>query len=478
MTIGEDESMVTAKKSSSSVLKSALQKRPSIKERIAQGGGIRKEIPLATLGKFKVSSSRRDPIDIIIEQDKKRIPELIPICHARMLTSPFAFLRGGAKIMIEDIGSATTSKIPVLANGDMHVSNFGIYATAERNIVFSINDFDETHPGAWEWDLKRLTASAVVCSRFLGGDKVECEQAVRAIVSSYCKKMEEYAHTPFVDLWYNTIKVEDVLKTLSACAKKEMNAIIRAAEKKTQLAMFEKMSHTVNQHRKIKSTGPLLTRESQLESKKDTLKLLDGILQSYMASLTSDRSNLVNRYQILDIGRKVVGVGSVGTRCWVILMRGANDTDPLFLQVKEADNSVLAPYSHICLPYTNQGHRVVSGQRTVQGAPDIFLGWGDYEGTDFYVRQLSDIKGGAAFIPGKTQLSNFIEYCGTCGWALALAHAKSGDAAMITGYCGDGDELDHALTKFAFLYADQTEKDYKALQIAAKLGKIQVAKEF
>ena len=221
-----------------------------------------------------------------------------------------------------------------------------------------------------------------------------------------------------------------------------------------------------------------MTRESQLESKKDTLKLLDGILQSYMASLTSDRSNLVNRYQILDIGRKVVGVGSVGTRCWVILMRGANDTDPLFLQVKEADNSVLAPYSHICLPYTNQGHRVVSGQRTVQGAPDIFLGWGDYEGTDFYVRQLSDIKGGAAFIPGKTQLSNFIEYCGTCGWALALAHAKSGDAAMITGYCGDGDELDHALTKFAFLYADQTEKDYKALQIAAKLGKIQVAKEF
>lgn len=470
--------MVTAKKSSSSVLKSALEKRPSIKERITQGKKIRKEIPLATLGKFKVSSSRRDPVDIIIEQDQRRIQELVPIRHARMLTSPFAFLRSGAKIMIEDIGKVATSKIPVLANGDMHVSNFGIYATAERNVVFSINDFDETHPGAWEWDLKRLTASAVVCGRFLGGNKAQCEQATRAVVKSYRHKIKEYAHTSFMDLWYHTIKVEDVLKTFSLSAKKELKDVLRTAEKKTQLMMFEKMSHTVNQHRKIKTTGPLLTRESQLESKKDTLKLLDGILQSYTDSLTSDRRNLVNRYQILDIGRKVVGVGSVGTRCWVILMRGANDTDPLFLQVKEADNSVLAPYSNISLPYTNQGHRVVSGQRTVQGAPDIFLGWGDYEGTDFYVRQLSDMKGGLAFIPGKTKLSNFIEYCGTCGWALALAHAKSGDAAMITGYCGDSDELDHALTKFAFLYADQTEKDYKALQIAAKSGKIQVAKEF
>ena len=197
-----------------------------------------------------------------------------------------------------------------------------------------------------------------------------------------------------------------------------------------------------------------------------------------MESLTSDRSNLVNRYQILDIGRKVVGVGSVGTRCWVILMRGANDADPLFLQVKEADTSVLAPYSHITLPYTNQGHRVVSGQRTVQGSPDIFLGWGDYQETNFYVRQLSDMKGGATFIPGKTKLSNFIEYCGTCGWALALAHAKSGDAAMISGYCGESDELDTAFAKFAFLYADQTEKDYKAMQVAAKTGRIQVAKEF
>ena len=470
--------MVIAKKSSSATLKSALQERPSIQERLAQGKKLRKEIPIRTHSKFQTQCTRRDPIDIIIEQDSRRIQDLVPIRHARMLTSPFAFLRGGAKIMIEDVGSAPTSKIPVLANGDMHVSNFGIYATAERNLVFSINDFDETHPGAWEWDMKRLTASAVVCGRFLGGNKAQCEQAARAVVKSYRHKMKEYAHTSFIDLWYHSIKVEDVLKTLSLSAKKEMKGVISAAEKKTQLTMFEKMTHTVNRRLEIKTTGPLLSRESQLESKKDTLQLLDGILQSYMESLTSDRSNLVNRYQILDIGRKVVGVGSVGTRCWVILMRGANDADPLFLQVKEADTSVLAPYSHITLPYTNQGHRVVSGQRTVQGSPDIFLGWGDYQETNFYVRQLSDMKGGATFIPGKTKLSNFIEYCGTCGWALALAHAKSGDAAMISGYCGESDELDTAFAKFAFLYADQTEKDYKAMQVAAKTGRIQVAKEF
>ena len=470
--------MVIAKKSTSTALKSALHERPPIKQRIAQGKAIRKVVPRTIHAFYKPSKTRKDPINIILEQDKSRIQELVPIRHARMLTSPFAFLRGSAKIMIEDVALAPTSKIPVLANGDMHVANFGIYATAERNIVFSINDFDETHSGAWEWDIKRLTTSAVVCARFLGGDKVACEQAAREVVSTYRKKMDEYAYTPYLDLWYHTIKVDDVLKTLSPSAKKALQKMIAVAKKNTQLMMFEKMSHTVNNHRVMKSTGPLMTRDAQLESRKKTLKLLDGILQSYTESLTSDRRNLVNRYQILDIGRKVVGVGSVGTRCWVILLRGANDFDPLLLQIKEADTSVLAPFSDVSLPYENQGHRVVSGQRTVQGSPDIFLGWGDYKARDFYVRQLSDMKGGAEFIPGKTKLSNFVEYCGTCGWALALAHAKSGDAAMISGYCGDRDQLDTAFAKFAFLYADQTQKDYEAMQIAAKTGRIQVAKEF
>jgi uncharacterized protein (DUF2252 family) len=470
--------MVIAKKSTSTALKSALHERPPIKQRIAQGKAIRKVVPRTIHAFYKPSKTRKDPINIILEQDKSRIQELVPIRHARMLTSPFAFLRGSAKIMIEDVALAPTSKIPVLANGDMHVANFGIYATAERNIVFSINDFDETHSGAWEWDIKRLTTSAVVCARFLGGDKVACEQAAREVVSTYRKKMDEYAYTPYLDLWYHTIKVDDVLKTLSPSAKKALQKMIAVAKKNTQLMMFEKMSHTVNNHRVMKSTGPLMTRDAQLESRKKTLKLLDGILQSYTESLTSDRRNLVNRYQILDIGRKVVGVGSVGTRCWVILLRGANDFDPLLLQIKEADTSVLAPFSDVSLPYENQGHRVVSGQRTVQGSPDIFLGWGDYKARDFYVRQLSDMKGGAEFIPGKTKLSNFVEYCGTCGWALALAHAKSGDAAMISGYCGDSDQLDTAFAKFAFLYADQTQKDYEAMQIAAKTGRIQVAKEF
>jgi uncharacterized protein (DUF2252 family) len=458
--------------------KTALSSRPNVKERIALGKQIRKEIPRSIHGKYKPSDSRTDPIQTIMEQDKSRIQELVPVRHARMLTSPFAFLRGTAKIMIEDIGSAPTSKIPVLANGDIHVSNFGIYATAERNLVFSINDFDETHPGAWEWDLKRLTASAVVCARFLGGDKVNCAAAVHAAVSSYRERLALYSSESYLSLWYETIKVDDVMKTLSSPAKKEMKAIISAAQKKSQLDLFEKMSHTVNGKLQIKNKGPLLLEATKLESHKKTLALMNEIFQSYKESLSSDRKNFVERYQMLDLARKVVGVGSVGTRCWVILLKGSDETDPLFLQVKEADVSILAAYSNSPLPYANQGRRVVSGQRTVQGSPDIFLGWGEYDGTNFYMRQLSDLKGGMEFIPGKTKLSNFIEYCRTCGWALALAHAKSGDAATLYGYCGDSDELDTAFTKFAFAYADQTQQDYEAMQMAAKTGRIQVAKEF
>jgi uncharacterized protein (DUF2252 family) len=470
--------MATSSKAHTKSFKTALNPRPTIKERIAQGKAIRKEVPRSSHAKYQVLDTRKDPIQTLLDQDKDRLQDLVPVRHARMLQSPFAFLRGSAKIMIDDIGMAPTTKIPVLANGDIHVSNFGIYATAERNLVFSINDFDETHPGAWEWDMKRLTASAVVCARFLGGDKASCAEAVHAVVSSYRLRMKEFSEKSFLDLWYETIKVEDVLQTLSSKAKKSMKEIISAAQKRSQLDLFEKMSHTVNDRLEIKSKGPLLMREDQLTSHKETLALLDQIFQTYKESLSSDKQNLVERYQILDLARKVVGVGSVGTRCWVILLKGSDNSDPLFLQVKQADVSVMAAYSHAPLPYANQGRRVVSGQRTVQGAPDIFLGWGDYQGTDFYIRQLSDMKGGMEFIPGTTKISNFIEYCRTCGWALALAHAKSGDAATLWGYCGDSAELDAAFTKFAFAYADQTQLDFEEMQMAAKTGRIAVAKDF
>jgi len=470
--------MTKTKASHPTRLKSALSPRLSVKERIALGKKMRQEVPIALLGEYQVAQNRKDPIQTLLDQDQSRLQDLVPIRHARMLQSPFAFLRGSAKIMMQDIGSAPTTGIHVLANGDMHVSNFGIYATAERNLVFSINDFDETHPGAWEWDLKRLTTSAVVCAQFLGGNDQISKMAVQAIVRSYQAQMSKFAHCSYLDLWYNTIKVEDVLKTLSPVAKKSMKAIIAAAQKRSQLDLFEKMSHTVNHRLQIKSKGPLQIQEDQLENHHQTLALLDGIFQTYKESLSSDRQNLVERYQILDLARKVVGVGSVGTRCWVILLKGSNESDPLFLQVKEADESVMAPFASQTLPYSNQGHRVVSGQRTVQGAPDIFLGWGQYNGIDFYIRQLSDLKGGMEFIPGTTKLSNFVEYCQTCGWALALAHAKSGDAATLHGYIGTGPSLEKAFTAFAFAYAQQNDQDFKAMQNAAQSGRIAVSPIF
>ena len=451
----------------------------SIEKKIELGKTIRKEIPRAIHAEYQSSRSRKDPVSIIMEQDQTRIQELVPIRHARMLTSSFAFLRGTAKIMIEDIGKQTISKIPVLANGDMHVSNFGIYASAERNIVFSINDFDETHPGAWEWDMKRLTTSAVVCAKFLGADKVQCETAARAVVKSYREKMALYAQETNLSIWYKTIQMSELLNTASIQGKKELEAITAKALKKTQLNLFEKMSQMIDDRPQIINSGPLLTREINIESASKTQNLEEEILTSYLESLSYDRRTLLQRYQVLDIARKVVGVGSVGTRCWVIMLRGVNDKDPLFLQIKEAQESVLTPYAHTTISYPNQGRRVVVGQRTIQGSPDIFLGWGELpHQLQFYVRQLSDMKGGIELVPGKTKLSFFIEYCGMCGSALALAHAKSGDPALLAGYCGTSDELDASFAKFAFAYAEQNERDYEAMQAAAKSGKIEVAKEF
>jgi hypothetical protein len=250
------------------------------------------------------------------------------------------------------------------------------------------------------------------------------------------------------------------------------------ARGRTHLQVLDKMADLVDDKLRIVEDRPLIVREIKTQSGRPIVESLDQFLQHYMESLTWDRRNLVSRYQILDVARKVVGVGSVGTRCWVVLLKGAHDDDPLFLQVKEAQASVMAPYAKSVLPYANEGRRVVVGQRMIQGAPDIFLGWFEQDKRHYYVRQLRDMKGGAEFVPGQNRLSNFIEYCGLCGWALALAHAKSGDAAMLAGYCGRSDALDEAMASFAFAYADQTERDHATMAKAAKSGRIEVASEF
>jgi uncharacterized protein (DUF2252 family) len=393
-----------------------------------------------------------------------------------MLTSPFAFLRGAAAVMIRDIASAPLTGITVQACADMHVSNFGVFASAERNLVFAINDFDETLPGAWEWDLKRLVASAVVCGRFLGADKTNREAAARSIVTAYRERMREYATMGYLELWYSEIDERDVLGALSRRARKRAKQILAKARGRTHMQVFDKMTALVGGQQRILEEAPLIVREKKTQAGLPILEALDRFLRGYTDSLSTDRRQLFSKYRIVDVARKVVGVGSVGTRCWVVLLLGATDDDPLFLQFKEAQDSVLAPYTNLKTPYANQGQRVVDGQRLIQGAPDILLGWGEVTGIQFYVCQMRDMKGGIEFEPGNNP--NFIEYCGLWGWALALAHAKSGDAAMIAGYCGKSESLDEAMAAFARAYAKQTERDHETLAAAVKSGRLTAASKF
>ena len=458
----------------SAFLQSLAAKRPSYDERLAAGKQLRSQVPRAAHAEYTPPRDR-DPIAIIEEQAKSRLPQLVPIRHARMLASPFAFLRGAAAVMIADIASAPVTGLNVQACGDMHVSNFGVFASAERNLIFGINDFDETLPGPWEWDLKRLVASAVVSVRYLGGDEADGETAARRVVKTYRKRMRHYAKMGHLELWYATIDDRDVLDALSSRATKNAKKIMAKARRRTHLQVLEKMSSLIDDKLRIVEEAPLIVRETRTHAGRPIVEAIDSIFRSYLDSLALDRRQLLLRYQIVDVARKVVGVGSVGTRCWVTLFKGADNDDPLFLQLKEAQTSVLAPYVRSVSSYANEGQRVVVGQRIIQGAPDIFLGWCEAEGLHFYMRQLRDMKGGLDFVPGEVDLDNYVEYCGLCGWALALAHAKSGDPAMIAGYCGKSDELDEAMAAFGRAYADQTEEDHATMAAAAKSGRLEVA---
>lgn len=450
-------------------------KQPSIEERIAAGKDLRKKFPRINQGEYNENTNRTDPVSILEEQGRTRLPELVPIRYARMLESPFAFLRGAAAIMAMDLqANGETSGIQVQACGDMHVANFGVFASAERNLIFGINDFDETLPGPWEWDLKRLVASIVASGRFLGADKDLSEESVMAAVSTYRKKMKEFAYMGNMELWYSTIRDKDIMKTLSPSARKGAAKIISKARERTHMQVLGKLTDIVDDKFRLKVNAPFIVRETHTQNGIPIEEALGLFLDSYLLSLADDRKALLEHYRIVDVARKVVGVGSVGTRCWILFLTGNNSDDPLFLQLKEAQPSVLEHYSSKST-YTNHGQRVVAGQRLIQAAPDIFLGWGEVGGIHFYVRQLRDMKGGVEFDREKVTVKNLPQYSSLCAWALALSHAKSGDAAMIAGYVGNSEELDEAMVRFAFAYADQTEKDYDALAAAAKSGRIKVA---
>ena len=450
-------------------------KRLSTEERIIAGKKLRDKFPRIKQGEYKPAANRFDPVSILEEQAKTRLPDLIPVRYARMLTSPFAFLRGGAAIMAADLAAnGGTTGITVQACGDMHIANFGVFASAERNLVFGINDFDETLPGLWEWDLKRLVASVVAAGRFLGANKSKCEDSVMAAVRTYRKRIRQYAYMGNLELWYLTINENDILKSLTPSAQVGAQKIMSKARQRTHMQVLSKLTDLVDEKYLLKENAPFIVRETKTETGRPIKEALGLFFESYFNSIPDDRKTLLKNYRIVDVARKVVGVGSVGTRCWIIFLIGNNSEDPLFLQLKEAQPSVLEPYLSKSI-YSNQGQRVVAGQRLIQGAPDIFLGWGEQGGMQYYVRQLRDMKGGVEFDPQKVKIENMDQYSSLCAWALALAHAKSGDAAMIAGYVGKSDELDEAMVNFAFAYADQTEKDHQALVIAAKSGRIKVA---
>ncbi len=452
-------------------------KQAGVKERLASGEAQRKRFSHSKLGDYKPSSQREDPVAILEMQAKTRLPELVPIRYARMLTSPFAFLRGAAAIMSRDLAAGgVSSRLYVQACGDMHMANFGVFASAERNLVFGINDFDETLPGPWEWDMKRLVASIVVGGKFLGANKKLCEKAVRETVRSYRTHMKKYAQKGSLELWYTTIKEQDILDALPPEQKKGMQRITEKARKGTHLQVLGKLTDLVDEKYRLRDDAPFIVHETHAKDGTPINEALGKFLDSYFQSLADDRKELLKHYRIVDVARKVVGVGSVGTRCWIIFLTGSDHDDPLFLQLKEAQSSVLDPFASRSA-YNNQGQRVVAGQRLIQGAPDIFLGWGEINGIQFYVRQLRDMKGGVEFDPEKVNVKGLPVYGALCSWALALAHAKSGDAAAITGYMGKGKELEDAFVRFAFDYADQTEEDHQALLAAAKSGRIKVAEK-
>ena len=398
-----------------------------------------------------------------------------------MLQSPFAFFRGGAAIMAQDLANQPTTNITVQLCGDMHVSNFGLFGSAEHRLVFGINDFDETLPGSWEWDIKRLVASALIAADSLGGDRRLGKKLVYRITSEYQKRMEQYAKMPYLDLAQEFIGEKDIRKHFSKEHQKKLDTYLKETKGQGNIQVLQSLTTLVGKNRKIINKPPLIEHFKKDAFGVPLVTLIDKALLNYSSTLLADRKILFQRYALKDFARKVVGVGSVGTNCMVLYLEGDSQADPLFLQYKEAQSSVLSPYLGESI-YRDMGKRVVAGQRLLQGAPDIFLNFGSVQydinkSQGFYLRQLRDMKGGIGVGAGGVTLETFPDYAKLFGWALALGHARSGDAAMIAGYCGQSKALNDSLYAFAKSYAKQNMKDYEQFCKAVKSGQLKTAKK-
>jgi len=450
-------------------------------EQQSAGKAARAHTPRSSHAAWEPPPDRADPVETLGRQDTTRLPELVPIRHGRMLASAFSFYRGAAAIMAADLAGTPSSGLEVQLCGDAHLSNFGIFAAPDRRLIFDINDFDETFPGPFEWDVKRLAASFSVAGRELGFKRKERAEATATATREYREEMRRLAGERSIDVWYERLDLEAIEQYRSEVTRKQAKNFDKAvakAESKNSLRALAKLTRTDGNGRRITGDPPLIVPIEDLVQDGDLERVESGIaelIDQYRETLQPDIRRLADRYRYVHAAHKVVGVGSVGTRCWIVLMLGRDDDDPLFLQVKEAGPSVLEPYSGGGR-YKHQGRRVVEGQRLMQAASDILLGWLTVEEgidggrRDFYVRQLWDGKGSAE-IETMTPYTMGL-YARLCGWTLARAHARSGDRIAIASYLGGGDRFDRAISDFAEAYADQNESDYAGFSEAAKAGRI------
>ncbi|MEU9339032.1 DUF2252 domain-containing protein [Streptomyces sp. NPDC048290] len=450
-------------------------------ERAAYGKQERERVPRGSHARFDPPPDRFDPIAVIEAQSAERVQELVPLRYGRMMESPFRFYRGAAAIMAADLGALESTALGVQLCGDAHPLNFRLLASPERRLVFDINDFDETHPGPFEWDVKRLAAGLAIAARANGYPVKEQHALVQACVAEYRGRIREFAGMRTLDIWYaqdDADAVRELLgSSLDARSERRTEQAARRARTRTSMRAFEKLTRVTGEGRRIAPDPPLITPLEQLlddPSEEGREKELRGLLGSYARTLPAERRHLLRHYRLVDMARKVVGVGSVGTRCWVLLLLGRDDDDPLLLQAKEAGPSVLAEHT-AGEGYDNEGHRVVTGQRLIQTTSDIFLGWTHVIGLDdrprdFYVRQLWDWKGIAR--PETMDPPMLTLFARLCGASLARAHARSGDPVAIGAYLGGSDRFDRALAEFAQSYADRNEQDFAELGTAVKESRV------
>jgi uncharacterized protein (DUF2252 family) len=455
-------------------------------QRAAAGKAARAKTPLEAHADFQPGKSR-DPVGLLLSQAETRVPELVPIRHGRMLVSPFAFYRGAALVMAADLETTPKAGLQAQLCGDAHLSNFGAYASPERRLVFDINDFDETLPGPFEWDIKRLAASFVVAARENGFSKKQSRTITLAAVESYRTAMRAFAAEPILTVWYEHLEIEqaiaDYKATLSARKSKKRKALkatenaLAKAHTRDSLQAIGKLTTVVDGKRQIISNPPLVERlDDMMDMHPDAIRArLGTLLVSYRRTLESDRRHLFDHFNLIDVAHKVVGVGSVGTRAWILLLEGGGEAEALLLQAKEAGPSALSGYAGNS-EYRNQGERVVAGQHFMQASSDIFLGWlrarptgGRYK--DYYLRQLRDWKLSAVI--EEITPAGMEVYAQLCGWTLARAHARSGDRVAIAAYIGNSTKFDNAIADFAETYADQNERDHAALADAVAAGKVQ-----